>query len=222
MYKYLVAIFAFALIHQTGLAQSNLTKEEKKQIKAELKGYMKDPDIYKQTMQRYNQIIDSSKVAMGAKDARINKLNQDIADLKKKEEDMKASIAACESRPAPRCPECACSGNIPNTGVYYKVQVGSVKSYNEKAFAEAKGLSIEKGDNLNHYVFSYFDSKEDAVAFAAELKKLGMQNANVVRYENGQRAVKSMEKKSVLRISEDAPAQPKTKSKVKKSNKRKK
>ena len=215
MKKSILPILAIVLFNHIGSAQNTLTKEEKKRIKSELKGYLKDPEIYQQTMRKYSQIIDSGRIALAQKDAAIKKLTETNTDQLKKIDDLKTALLSCESKPVPHCPDCAVATLSPGEGVSYKVQVGVTKKYDGKVFEQPRCMTVEKHDSAYHYAFSYFDSKDQATNFASELKRLGMHNAIVIKYVNGERVLTG--KKELPEIKEKNTAKTKsTKKKVKK------
>jgi hypothetical protein len=216
MKKSILSLVALLIFTYSASAQNTLTKEEKKRIKSELKGYMKDPEIYQQTMQKYSQIIDSSRIALATKDAALKKLAETNSDQLKKIQELKTALVSCESKPVPHCPECAVASLSPGEGVSYKVQVGVTKKYDGKIFDQPRCMTVEKVDSSYHYAFSYFDSKDQATNFASELKRLGMHNAIVIKYVNGERAY-ATGKKDQQETKDKNPIKTKsTKKKVKK------
>ncbi|HEY0298108.1 MAG TPA: hypothetical protein VGB84_02715, partial [Arachidicoccus sp.] len=54
-------------------------------------------------------------------------------------------------------------------------------------FVNAKALGIDRVNDLNAYVVSYFESEDEAQAFSKDLRKFGVRDAFVAKYENGQR-----------------------------------
>jgi hypothetical protein len=188
MYKYLLptlAIMALAI----SVNAADLSKEEKKQIKAELKGYKKDPAKFKSMIDKYKETIDSNSAEIDRSKKSINDLNNKYSDAKNKATSLEADLKACTSKPEPKCPDLTADIlTIPSTGTVYKVQLGLYKKFDMNSyFYKPKYVGVEKADGLNRYIVSYFEDKVEAEHFAADLRKLGLHDAFVSKYADGQR-----------------------------------
>jgi hypothetical protein len=190
MHKYIICTLLVSYLSMPAHAQT-LTKKDKKQVISELKGYKKHPEAYKRMIDTYKQTIDSSATDISQKKEIIKQLTVSNGNLIKQVADLQSQLAACQSKPAPKCPDCPAPGAIPNDGTAYKVQIGFFKNFDmSRYFAEPKYVGIEKADgNKNRYVISYFTDKKEAERCVSDLKRLGVRGAFVAKYENGQRAM---------------------------------
>lgn len=78
--------------------------------------------------------------------------------------------------------------NAPQSGTVYKVQIGLYKEFNiNKYFAEPRFIGYEEVDGMNRYIISYFPDEEIAKNFVADVRKMGIRDAFVSKYIDGQR-----------------------------------
>lgn len=78
--------------------------------------------------------------------------------------------------------------NAPQSGTVYKVQIGLYKEFNiNKYFAEPRFIGYEEVDGMNRYIISYFPDEEIAKSFVADVRKMGIKDAFVSKYIDGQR-----------------------------------
>jgi hypothetical protein len=187
MFKYILPTLA-ALALTSSVSAADLTKEEKKAIKTELKGYKKDPARFKSMIDKYKETIDSNQAMIARGKDQINQLTNDFADAQKKLIERGAELKACQDKPVPKCPELQDALTIPATGTVYKVQLGLYRKFDMNSFfAKPKYVGSEKVDGLNRYIVSYFENKEEAEHFAGDLRKLGLHDAFVAKYADGER-----------------------------------
>lgn len=194
MYKYILPTLA-ALAFTTSVSAADLTKEEKKAIKKELKGYKKDPASFKSMIDKYKETIDSNNAQIGRDNLAISQANSKYQDAQKKVDMMDADLKACLNKPEPKCPD-ADVLTIPATGTVYKVQLGLYRKFDMNSyFDKPKYVGFEKADGMNRYIVSYFMDKDAAERFAADLRKLGLHDAFVAKYADGQRIYEKDPKK---------------------------
>lgn len=195
MFKYILPTLA-ALVLTSSVSGTDLSKAEKKAIKAELKGYKKDPAKFKSMIDNYKETIDSNQVTIAKGKDQINQLTNDFADAQKKLIERGAELKACQDKPVPKCPEVQDPLAIPATGTVYKVQLGLYRKFDMNSFfSKPKYVGSEKVDGLNRYIVSYFESKEEAEHFAGDLRKLGLHDAFVAKYADGERVYEKDTKK---------------------------
>ncbi|MBS1594652.1 MAG: hypothetical protein JST90_10015 [Bacteroidetes bacterium] len=201
MHKYILASLVAMTLVSTAYG-AELTKEEKKAIKAELKQYKKNPASFKAMMDKNKEDLDAAEATINKNKEQINQLTNDFADAQQKLIERGNQLKECQNKPVPKCPEPADPLAAPMTGTVYKVQLGLYKKLDINSdFAKPKIVGFEKTEGMNRYVVNYFDSKEDAEHFAGDLRKLGLKGAFVAKYENGERV---FEKKGKAKISTGA------------------
>lgn len=161
-------------------------KEEKKRIKKELKQYKKDPESYKKMVTGYkNEIKEGNATIKTQKNELISAAEKQVA-LEKQVARLTQELEDCMNRPIPVCPT---PGAIPATGSVYKVQFGLYEKFDISGyFTTPKFIGVEKvQDKYNAYMVSYFDTEEQAQQFKTDLMKMGLKDAFVSMYTNGQR-----------------------------------
>lgn len=171
----LVFTLVLSLVSFDGFAQSQMSKSEKKQIKKELKNYRKNPEIYKkkkikqkETVQSLEEEVESLKAELAEKELQLIKLENLIDELMTKL-------------------ELALDDDLPS-GTVYKVQMGYYQQLDLQSFNEQKRyLRAEDVNGAKRYTVGYFKTLEDAMQFANDIKQLGIEDAFVSQYIDGER-----------------------------------
>lgn len=201
MHKYILAsLVAMTLACATNAAE--LSREEKKAIKAELKQYKKNPASFKAMMDKNKEDLEAAAATISKNKEQINQLTNDFADAQAKLIERGNQLKECQNKPVPKCPEPADPLAAPVSGTVYKVQLGLYKKLDINSdFAKPKIVGFEKTEGMNRYVVNYFDTKEEAEHFAGDLRKLGLKGAFVAKYENGERVFEKGKTKTVTAAS---------------------
>lgn len=168
-----------------------LSKSEKKALKKIIKTYKKDPEKWVQMQDRHTN--------------EVKELIQTVADLKEQLAAAKAEKQALADKLAAlQAKYVALEKTIPSTklpdGTVYQVQMGYYKyldlmSFNEKL----KTIKAEEVDGAKRYVIGHFNNMMDALQFSNDMKTLGIEDAFVTEYIDGERnmdfdALKSLDK----------------------------
>jgi hypothetical protein len=194
MKKYITLLLSLALV-SSSMTAKELSKEQKKEIKSQLKEYMKHPESYLKLISNYKETIDTQNSDIAQRKATIYQLTNRNNDLENQVTSLQGQLKVCTSKPAPECPPCPEPGAIPSTGTIYKIQIGLFKNLDISGYLkDPKYFGLEKDDDKNRYVISYFNTKEDAETFITELRKLGVRGAFAAKYENGQRIFETTKK----------------------------
>ena len=161
-------------------------KEEKKRIKKELKQYKKDPESYKKMVTDYKTEIKDGNATIKTQKSELVAAAEKQVALEKQVARLTQELEDCMNRPIPVCPT---PGQIPSTGSVYKVQFCLYEKFDISGyFTTPKFIGVEKvQDKYNAYLVSYFDTEEQAQQFKEDLKKMGLKDAFVSMYTNGQR-----------------------------------
>jgi ribosomal protein L29 len=183
------------------LSAQELSKEEKKRLKDELKNYMSDLAGYRAKMQDIRATLDSNE-------AEIKRYKDDIAFLSTKQAELENKVAAFDGEimkcneelnilkgnPAPGTDPAKVSavlGTINNAaqkGTVYKVQIGLYKDFNiNKYFDQPRYIGYEEVDGMNRYIISYFPEESVASQFVEDVRKMGVKDAFVSKYIDGVR-----------------------------------
>ena len=198
MHKYILASLV-AMTLTSATYAGDLTKEEKKAIKAELKQYKKNPASFKAMMDKNKEDLDAADATIAKNKEQINQLTNDFADAQAKLIERGNQLKECQNKPVPKCPEPVDPSVTPATGTIYKVQLGLYRKLDiSNDFVKPKSVGFEKTEGMNRYVVGYFDAKEEAEHFASDLRKLGLKDAFVAKYTDGERVFeKGKTKKTV-------------------------
>ncbi|HWB64236.1 MAG TPA: hypothetical protein VG603_12045 [Chitinophagales bacterium] len=189
MKKLLTILVITALTAGSCFAQK-LSKEEKKQLKSELKGYMKNLESYKASKENTKATADSSDAQIGRLREDLKNAQAQVADLETKVSNNESELKATqeENEKLKEKSKEAEMRNPPATGTIYKVQLGMYKGLDFKMlFDKSRYIGFEDVDGLTRYVISYFTDEDMAKDLAADLKKLGIKDAFVAKYIDGQR-----------------------------------
>lgn len=180
MRKLILVLLAFGVMASMNIAEAQtLSKSERKALKKEIKTYKKDPEKWVKMQNRHK--------------AEVTELEEEVARLKAELKDTKASNAELLAK----IEELNARYNnlvakMPTTktpmGTIYQVQMGyyqylDLVSFNEKL----KVVKAEEVDGAKRYVIGYFENLMDAVQFSQDIKKLGIEDAFVSQYIDGER-----------------------------------
>ena len=192
---------AFAMLLSHFAFGQELSKAEKKRLKDELKTYEKDLAGYKAKMEDIRATLDSN-------DAEIKRLKDDLAYASTKQAELENKIAALDTDLKNATDEAAilrgenvegadsavvakvqtAMTNAPQKGTVYKVQIGLYKEFNiNKYFEQPRFIGYEEVDGMNRYIISYFPDEEVAKNFVADVRKMGIKDAFVSKYIDGER-----------------------------------
>lgn len=174
----LLSVVVFNLQSQT------LTKEQKKQLKNELKAYNKD-------LVGFYQEKQATKETNNANDSTIRRLKDELAvaaatkaDLELRLQTTNRLLLDCENKPAPETDD----PSVIPMGTVYKVQIGFYKKYDITAnFEKPKFVGFEDVEGYKRYIISYFSTEEEAEKLKKDIRGLGIKDAFVAKYVDRQR-----------------------------------
>lgn len=160
-----------------------LTKKEKKELKKEIKAYKKDVDSYKmmkeehelnlQTIDDQAVTIESQKLQIMRRDNTIKEQNDTIAYLRSLLN--KGQTSNTDTRNFPK-------------GTVYQVQVGVFQYFDiREALENPKYIRTEQVDGMLRYSIGYFEDYEEASVFRDDMRKMGLSDAFVTTYSDGER-----------------------------------
>lgn len=186
------ALFLAAGLATAGMAQS---KEEEKEWKAKLKSLT--PMQYKELVEQNESLqsdlnnaantVEQYKSESEAKDAEIAKLKQEV-------EAAKAQAAASQQPVAQPVQQTTATAvkttTVSNSqGLVYKVQIGAYRNKNLKKYLDNhKNFSGDvDSDGTRKYTLGEFTDYWEADRFKKYLREMGVKDAWIVSYKNGQR-----------------------------------
>jgi hypothetical protein len=161
-----------------------LEKEWKKKLSAleplEYKRLVEENAAAKAEASSVSGKVSNFQKEMDDKNAEVTQLKAQIEDLKKKASEEMASNVSQTSTGAKK----ASTG-----GVVYKVQIGSFRNKDlSKYFENNNNFSGEvDADGAKKYTLGYFGDYWEADNFKKYLREMGVKDAWIVAYKNGQR-----------------------------------
>jgi len=199
--KKMLAVLLPAMFLMQFVSAQELSKTEKKRLKDELKMYEKDLAGYKAKMEDIRATMDSNE-------AEIKRLKDDVAYASTKQAEQENKIAQLASDLKKAQDEAAilrgehvedadpqvvakaqtAMSNAKQSGTVYKVQIGLYKQFNiNKYFEQPRYIGYEEVDGMNRYIISYFPDEDVAMNFVQDVRKMGIRDAFVSKYIDGER-----------------------------------
>jgi hypothetical protein len=178
-----IVFLSFLMLLQLS-ANAQLSKEEQKEWAKKLKSLT--PEQYKK-LSDDNQKLSAELNTAKQEEAKLNDA------LKAKEAEI-AALKAKDSAKAVTAPSntqatTKSSGESSTSGLVYKVQIGSFKNKDlSKYFDNNKNFSGEvDADGTKKYTLGAFTDYWEADNFKKYLREMGVEDAWIVAYKNGQR-----------------------------------
>ncbi len=178
--RYLLTIILASFMF-LGNAQK-MTKKEKKALKKEIKKMKKDPSKYK-----------FMKESLEAKEVIISEQNTELRSLKQENQQTQNRILSLKdsvSMFSTRLQEAEANANKgpDQSGTKYRVQIGLYEYLNLVSYIEPfKYLFYENVNGQSRYTLGNFSDVYDAESFKLEVMKMGIKDAFVSQYNNGER-----------------------------------
>jgi cell division protein FtsN len=179
MRNFLVILVTLGFFFNNTVQAQELTKTQKRALKKEIRTYKKNPEKWVKMLNKH--------------DTKVKELNDEIAKLNAQ---LKASELAAEKLAQQVKLEqlryVELEKTIPTTelpdGTVYQVQMGfyqylDLVSFNDKL----KTVRAEEIDGKKRYVIGHFDNLLDAVQFSNDIKRIGVTDAFVTEYIDGER-----------------------------------
>jgi hypothetical protein len=188
----LIFCLALSLIANASFAQ--LSKKEQKEWKAKAKEYAKKPAALKQLLEdkqiaddqvaTLNQKINQVLASVNTKDAQIAELESQLAQARSQLTTTSAELAQLKS--SPTVPQ----NNMDfSQGVIFKVQIGAFRNKDLSKYFENNpnfgGLAGE--DGAQRYTIGVFRDYWEADAFKKYMREMGVKDAWIVPFKDGQR-----------------------------------
>ena len=179
MRNFLVILVTLGFFFSNTVQAQELTKTQKRALKKEIRTYKKNPEKWVKMLNKH--------------DAKVKELNDEIAELNAQ---LKASELAAEKLAEQVKLEqlryVELEKTIPTTklpdGTVYQVQMGfyqylDLVSFNDKL----KTVRAEEIDGKKRYVSGHFENVLDAVQCRNDIKRIGVTDAFVTEYIDGER-----------------------------------
>lgn len=181
--KILVSIVILSFLPYMSFSQ---TRAEKKKLKQELKTYrkMKPMEIRSMKLNYENKLKDKNNQAQ-----QFKILQKRVDSLQTLLNSNGAKLLSLESQLLAAQADAASAKKGTAKGYYYRVQLGAYKFFDVKSKTnkEDDTFLTETKNEIDKYVVGLFFTLEEADKFKNDIRKLGIKDAFVVPYKDGQR-----------------------------------
>lgn len=188
----LILIFCLALIFSTSQSFAQLSKKEKKEWKKKAKEYSKKPSDLKQLIEdkqtadnqlvSANQRVSQLQSSISDKDAKIAELEDQLAQSRTQLSAARAELAQLKDNPPVNAMDFS-------RGIVFKVQIGAFKNKNLAKYFENNpnfGGEVKEGEPQKITIGIFRDYWE-ADTFKKYMREMGVKDAWIVPYKDGQR-----------------------------------
>lgn len=174
-------------------ASAQMSKAELKEWKKRIKKLQ--PEQYKQLLDENKSIkgqVTSLRTELGNVDDRIAEKDEQILSYQSQVADLRNELsraqAAAQAQPANNAGNNS-GGNIDESrGVVFKVQIGAFGKVDLSQYMDnARNFSGEKEGDVTKYTIGVFRDYWDADSFKKYLRAMGVKDAWIVSYRDGQR-----------------------------------
>lgn len=174
-----------------------LSKEEKKEWKQKYKAYKKDLEAFKTMVEENTDLksqlnstkgqVSSLQSRISDKDAQISDLQSQISAMESQVNQAKAAQRQAEEALAAK-PASAPAGDW-DKGVVFRVQIGAFKNATDAStFEEGNdNFNTENADEMQKVTLGNFRDYWEADKFKKYLRDMGVKDAWIVPFKDGQR-----------------------------------
>ncbi|MEM7548092.1 MAG: Ezrin/radixin/moesin family protein [Bacteroidota bacterium] len=186
-----------ALLAYSNTSVAQLSKAEKKKWKNEAKKYKSNPALLKDLVEENQSLktqVSSFNSKISALESKVSEKDSEIDDLQTVANNLKAEVASAkrkvkEMTEAPPRPKAGPNDNY-EEGVVFKVQVGAFKNADEEISNYAQGqdnFNEDTDGEIKKYTIGTFRDYWEADGFKKYLRQMGVKEAWIVSYKDGQR-----------------------------------
>jgi len=187
----IIVFFCLALFLTSTQSFAQLSKKEKKEWKKKAKEYSKNPENLKQltedkqagdaTITTLNQKVTQLQASTSEKDAKIAELEGQLSEARGQLSAANAELTALKENPS--------NSMDFSKGVVFKVQIGAFKNKNlAKYFENNPNFGGEAKDNEpQKLTIGVFRDYWEADTFKKYMREMGVKDAWIVPYQDGQR-----------------------------------
>lgn len=191
MKKGIILFFCLALIAASTQSFAQLSKKEKKEWKKKAKQFAKEPENLKQltedkqaadaSVASLNQKVSQQQATISDKDAKIAELEDQLAQMRGQLTSAQAELAQLKENPV--------NSMDFSKGVVFKVQIGAFKNKDlAKYFENNPNFGGEAKDGEpQKLTIGIFRDYWEADTFKKYMREMGVKDAWIVPYKDGQR-----------------------------------
>lgn len=185
----MLLVFCFCTI--AGTAHAQLSKDEKKALKAKLKEF-KDLDAFNAFLEEHDEMqgrINTLQSQVKSKDEQLGAKNTEISELKDEKDELKSQVASLRSQldAKKEQPVAPVTSTTDMSGIVFKVQIGAYKERDMKDFDGQEHFSIDTEEDIQKFSLGNFRDYWEADSFKKHLREMGVKDAWIVSYKDGVR-----------------------------------
>ncbi len=166
-------------------------KAERKFWKKEARMYKKNPELLKELVEANDDLtteleinefeLDSMVAALKDNEAKLTDANRKLTKVEKRLSDQQALVTKLQA-------ELTAVPDKDIKGTVYRVQIGAYAKRDLSSYSgEQKSFQVEKNQGIQKYTVGMFRDKSDAQAFRVQIVAIGIKDAWIVKYIDGQR-----------------------------------
>ena len=183
----LAIILCLGMVYE---ASAQMDKKEAKEWKKRIKKLT--PDQYKQLLDENKSLkgqVTSLKTELSNVDDRLAEKDEQIVSYQQQVGDLRNELARAQSQAKPKNVAASNTGGSidESRGIVFKVQLGAFKKKDLKKYDNSPNFSAEDGDGLQKFTLGVFRDYWEADTFKKHLRSMGVKEAWIVSYRDGQR-----------------------------------
>lgn len=193
MKKAAIVLSAFLCLCFIIPAQAQLSRKERKEWKkqmkrldvAEFKNLIEEKESLEGETIRLNSQVSNLQASVNEKDQQIEKLLSQVKDTQNQLSETKASLTRLQEDDSM---DISGQGTRVAKGVVFRVQIGAFRNKDlSKYFNNNGSFDGEVDNSLQRYTLGTFQEYWDADKFKKYLRDMGVKDAWIVAYKDGQR-----------------------------------
>ena len=183
----LAIILCLGMVYE---ASAQMDKKEAKEWKKRIKKLT--PEQYKQLLDENKSLkgqVTSLKTELSNVDDRLAEKDEQIVSYQQQVGDLRNELARAQSQAKPKNVAASNTGGSidESRGIVFKVQLGAFKKKDLKKYDNSPNFSAEDGDGLQKFTLGVFRDYWEADTFKKHLRSMGVKEAWIVSYRDGQR-----------------------------------
>ncbi len=188
--KRIVALSVFILFVAYGFnVNAQLSKSEKKEWKKRIKAL--DPEQFKTLVEENKSLksqTSSLKNELAGVDDKIADKDDQITSLQDQVSKLRGQLSQSSSKPARPAANSGGGAINDQEGIVFKVQIGAYQKLDMgEGSNQIENFKQESQDGLNKYTLGAFRDYWEADTFKKYLREMGVKDAFIVSYKDGQR-----------------------------------
>jgi TolA-binding protein len=179
MKNFLIILTTLGFLMSNSVQAQELTKTQRKALKKEIRTYKKNPEKWVKMQNKHQSKVTELTDEIAILNGQLKSAEMEREKLAEQLKLEKLRYVELEKTiPTTELPE----------GTVYQVQMGfyqylDLVSFNDKL----KTVRAEEIDGKKRYVIGHFDNLLDAVQFSNDIKRIGVSDAFVTEYIDGER-----------------------------------